>query len=81
MDYKEQFPPEILPVSMLQILTFNTDYSASCKAWNATPELVAEIMDALGEPQAESLIDPEHLQAGFDIVSPGMSVMYQEEKD
>ncbi len=76
MDYKEQFPPEILPVSMIQILTFNTDYSASCKAWNATPELVAELMDALGEPHAESLIDPEHLQAGFDVASPGMSVVF-----
>jgi hypothetical protein len=79
MNIKEQFPQEILPVYMLQVLTFNTDHSASCKVWSADPELVAKIISVLGEPHAESLIDAEHLQAGLDVSSPGMSIMYQEQ--
>jgi len=77
MNYKEQFPPEVLPVSMVQIVTFNTDYTCSARIWHATPELAAEITDALGEPHAESMIDPEHLQAGLDVALPGMSVVFE----
>lgn len=81
MDYKEQFPPEILPMSLLQIVTFNTDYSCSTKTWHAPEELVDTIARKLGEPDSEALIDAEHIQSGLDTASPGMTMLYRELPD
>lgn len=69
-----------LPLTMVQILTYNEDMSVTAHMWHLNDDGLAAVRDMLGPPMAESMADAGHMEKAYEAALPGVSYYIPEDK-